>query len=147
MVEGALVCPVHACSGCGLAVADPSKRASMVRCFRCPKSFHLRCRPRDLHNLGSGLFLCISHVNEQGELPPMPPDLLGAPSGSKRPRELDPSPGGRGEDPSFTPGLILRLDGLRPGTHVFSITDTLKAVADVRYIEFDEGGATTAYAR
>jgi hypothetical protein len=137
------VCPIHSCVGCGEAVTDPSKRKNLVRCFRCPKSYHLRCRPRDLHNLDNSLFLCISHVNEEAELPPLPQDLQkvveASRHSSKRKERVD--------DIHFQNGVIVRLDGIAPGTHVFSIKDALKAIGDVRFIEFNENGDDFAIAR
>ena len=111
-----------------------------MRCFRCPKAYHLKCRPRDLHNLSLGLFLCIAHVNEDFELPPLPPEL----NPVKRNRPDCPQ---LTVDVDFRPGVIVQLDRIAPGTHMFSIKDAIKSIADVRFIEFNEKGATSALAR
>ena len=50
-------------------------------------------------------------------------------------------------DVDFRPGVIVQLDGIAPGTHMFSIKDAIKSIADVRFIEFNEKGATSALAR
>lgn len=140
--EGGQVCPIHTCGTCNETLLDPSKRRNTLRCFRCPKSFHMKCRPRDLHSLGQGLFLCIAHVSEQENLPALSAHLLrpaAAPATTAMPQE--------DSDLYFHPGLIVRLDGIRPGTHVFAIKDAIREIADVRFLEFDENGSDWALAR
>lgn len=144
------VCPIHSCGVCHKDMTDSSKRKNTLRCFKCPKSYHLSCRPRDLHSLGQGLFLCIAHVNEQENLPAMPTHLLHlSPTNTtiNITNTSEDSTSHRGEDIYFTPGVIVRLDGIRPGTHVFAIKDAIKAVADIRFLEFDERSSDWALAR
>ena len=48
----------------------------MWRCFRCPTAYDIKHRPRDVHIMTDGLFLCIRHVQEEEELPELSPDLF-----------------------------------------------------------------------
>lgn len=138
------ICPLHVCAACGEVVSESSQRKTLVRCFRCPKAYHQKCRPRDVHNLGQGVFLCISHISENMELPPLPPELLRLSKEMNATGKRDRS---HEQEVYFIPGVMVRLDGITPGTHVFAIKDALKEIADVKFIEFNEDGDTSAMAR
>lgn len=138
------MCSLHVCAVCGEIVTENGLRNTLVRCFRCPKAYHQKCRPRDVHNLGLGVFLCIGHISENLELPPLPPELLRLAkemnSSGKRDRSQE-------AEVYFIPGVMVRLEGITPGTHIFAIKDALREVADVKFIEFNEDGDTSALAR
>jgi hypothetical protein len=69
------ICKLHSCDSCGEVVTNPSKRNSLWRCFRCPKAFDSKHRPRDVHVLAEGLFLCIRHTQEEEVWPEMSKSL------------------------------------------------------------------------
>jgi hypothetical protein len=69
------VCKLHSCDSCGEVITNPSKRNSLWRCFRCPKAFDTKHRPRDVHVLAEGLFLCIRHTQEEEVWPEMSKSL------------------------------------------------------------------------
>jgi hypothetical protein len=69
------VCKLHSCDSCGDVVTNPMKRQLLWRCFRCPKAFDSKHRPRDVHVLAEGLFLCIRHTQEEEVWPDMPKKL------------------------------------------------------------------------
>lgn len=74
-----LVCPLHTCHNCGKTppnIHEAKKRSRIWRCFRCPKAYDLLHRPRDVHVLASGLFLCIEHTLEEESWPEVPSELI-----------------------------------------------------------------------
>lgn len=70
------VCPQHTCDECGITHTQPQKRLLMWRCFRCPKAFDLIHRPRDVHVLAAGIFLCITHTVTEESWPELPTSLM-----------------------------------------------------------------------
>lgn len=70
------VCKLHCCDNCGDVVTSPAKRKQLWRCFRCPKAFDVKHRPRDVHVLADGLFLCIRHTQEEEVWPEISKELL-----------------------------------------------------------------------
>jgi len=69
------VCKLHSCDSCGETVINPAKRKNLWRCFRCPKAFDSKHRPRDVHILAEGLFLCIRHTQEEETWPEISKEL------------------------------------------------------------------------
>jgi hypothetical protein len=69
-------CKLHTCDTCGDTNTDPAKRKQLWRCFRCPKAFDSKHRPRDVHVLAEGLFLCIRHTQEEEVWPEISQQLL-----------------------------------------------------------------------
>ena len=63
------ICNLHFCNDCGEKCLQFQKRNSLCKCFRCPKAFDLKHRPRDVHILAGEYFLCIKHVNEDESVP------------------------------------------------------------------------------
>ena len=67
--------PLSNFSSCHESVSDlkkkdeKKKRIILWRCFRCPVSYDLKHRPKDVHVITDGLFLCIRHIQEDEELP------------------------------------------------------------------------------
>ena len=74
----ASVCPLHTCAESGIVSTVPfsSDKSTLWRCFRCPVAYEAKKRPRDVHIITSGLFLCIRHVQEEEELPEVSPELF-----------------------------------------------------------------------
>lgn len=70
------VCKLHSCDACGDVVINPSKRNTLWRCFRCPKAFDSKHRPRDVHVLAEGVFLCIRHTQEEEIWPEMSKSIV-----------------------------------------------------------------------
>ena len=46
------------------------------RCFRCPLAFDSSHRPKDVHIISEGLFLCIRHIQEDEDLPELTQELI-----------------------------------------------------------------------
>jgi hypothetical protein len=71
-----VVCPLHTCESCGETQTQAKKRSLMWRCLRCPKAYDLKHRPRDVHVLAAGIFLCIKHTLEEECWPELSEKLL-----------------------------------------------------------------------
>jgi hypothetical protein len=78
MKPGKPVCARHTCAECKSTCMTPfnSKKVSWWRCFRCPLAFDSGHRPRDVHIISEGIFLCIRHIQEDEELPEPNEDLF-----------------------------------------------------------------------
>lgn len=74
--ETVVVCPLHICGTCGVSHTDVKKRSLIWRCFRCPKAYDLTHRPRDVHVLAPGIFLCIRHTINEESWPDLPDALV-----------------------------------------------------------------------
>lgn len=74
---GKPVCARHTCNECKNTSTTPfnSMKVSWWRCFRCPLAFDSCHRPRDVHIISEGIFLCIRHIQE-GEVLPEPNEDL-----------------------------------------------------------------------
>ena len=72
------ICPLHSCNECKVQTlfAFSSKKNNMWRCFRCPLAFDLKHRPRDVHIISDGIFLCIRHIQEDEDLPQLSNDIF-----------------------------------------------------------------------
>ncbi len=69
------VCNLHRCCECAESCLQFHKRKSLWKCFRCPKAFDLKHRPRDVHIIAGEYFMCIKHVNEVEVVPEMGPEI------------------------------------------------------------------------
>ena len=69
------ICDRHKCFECKESILDYKLRQELSKCFRCPKAFDIRHRPRDVHVLGGEYFLCIKHVNEEENMPEIGNDV------------------------------------------------------------------------
>ena len=70
-----IICPLHSCTNCGENNQNSNKRSMLWRCFRCPKAYDLKHRPRDVHVLAAGIFLCIEHTVQKEIWPELPKSL------------------------------------------------------------------------
>jgi hypothetical protein len=69
------ICDLHKCFECNDVVLEFKKKKDLCKCFRCPKAYDLKHRPRDVHVLGNEYFLCITHVNEEENMPEIGNDV------------------------------------------------------------------------
>ena len=72
------ICPLHSCAESGVVSTIPfsSNESNLWRCFRCPVAYESKRRPKDVHIITHGLFLCIRHVQEEEELPEIRQELF-----------------------------------------------------------------------
>lgn len=72
------ICPLHTCNECKVQIlfAFSSKKNNMWRCFRCPLAYDFKHRPRDVHIISEGIFLCIRHIQEDEDLPQLSNDIF-----------------------------------------------------------------------
>lgn len=73
---GKNICTLHRCHDCKDEVLDIKKKKDLLKCFRCPKAYDRKHRPRDVHVLGNEYFLCIQHVNEEENIPELGKDIM-----------------------------------------------------------------------
>lgn len=75
IVGDKFICKQHACDDCQENFVLPTKRKQLYRCFRCPKAYDAKHRPRDVHVLLNEIFLCIKHIQEDEIWPEMSAEL------------------------------------------------------------------------